>query len=342
MTNRQRIVCALRGETPDRVPFTAYGWMWGDRPTIAKLVERGLGLTHHYATYARRCPEASFEEETFDRDGHQWRRRVMKTPVGELEELYMGGWRQEFFVKKPEDYRVLEYVARHTVQEPDYEGFVEAEQQVGERGVAIVSAARSPIQDILVDHVGFENFCYHLADDVQELYSCYEALAERFVEMCQIIADGPGEFVKVWENFTAEAFGAERFKELHMPLYRRCSEILHGAGKRWMAHMDGRLARVQDLLPESGLDALESLTPPSEGDVPPERWRQVWPGLVLWVNVPVSWYGQPGDGLASRLRDLLERVDSRKGLLLEVSEDLPGNWAESIPVVLETLEQAGG
>jgi len=340
MTNRERILCALRGGTPDRVPFTTYEWMFSaDDPELRPLVERGLGLTRHVNTCNRRTPEVRWEETTFSRDGRTWRRRVMKTPIGDLEELYIENWRQEFFIKKPADYKVLEFVARHTIQEPDYEGFRAQEEALGERGVMIVNGYRSPIQEIWVENVGLANFCCHLADGVEELHRCYEALSERLLETCRIIAAGPGEFVKLWENFTAEPFGAERFARFHAPIYRKCCDILHASGKRVMAHTDGRLARVRAELNATPLDALESLTPPSEGDVPPQEWRTAWPDKALWVNVPVSWYSDPPAKFAARLHDLLDRVGSPRGLLLEISEDLPANWRQSIPVVLQVLEE---
>jgi hypothetical protein len=340
MTNRERMECALRGGTPDRVPFTTYEWMFGpEDKDFNRLVERGLGVTRHYETCLRKMPDVTFEDSTFERDGHKWTRRVMRTPVGELEELYADNWRQEFYIKKPRDYKVIEFIARHTMLEPNYEGFNEQREQMGERGAMIVAAYRSPIQEIMVELVGIGNFCYHLADGVQELYSCHEAMMTRALETCRIIAAGPGEFVKLWENYSAEPFGSARFAEFHMPFYRNCGELLHAAGKRLMAHTDGKIARTKDELNRAGLDILESLTPPAEGDVPPELWRDVWPELAFWVNVPVSWYFDPPEKLAWRLDDLLDRVDSRRGLLLEISEDLPSNWRESLPVVLEVLER---
>ena len=62
---------------------------------------------------------------------------------------------------------------------------------------------------------------------------------------------------------------------------------------------------------------------------------------MIWSNIPVSWYLDPPDKFAGRLRDLLSKVGSTRGLLLEISEDLPANWTESIPVALRTLEEWG-
>jgi len=341
MTNRERVACALRGGRPDKVPFTAYEWMWGEQhaDTVKRLIERGLSPTRHRDTCHRKVEGVSYEEQKFDRDGHAWVRTTMKTPAGSLEHLRMDGWTQEYFVKEPRDYRVIEWIARNTELSAAYDGFDEEQVKLGDQGVLIVSASRTPIQELMVERAGIQNFCYHLADEVEELYACHEAMVDLCLRQYEIIAKGPGEFVKLWENFTDDAFGPERFLRFHAPVYRRGAELMHAAGKRIMAHTDGTLRRVAHLMPQTGLDALESLTPPEEGDVPPERWGKLWPDMVFWSNVPVSWYGFPPKKFAARLRDLMGRIGRTHGLLLEISEDLPRNWPESIPVALDVLDE---
>lgn len=341
MTNRERIVKALRGGTPDRVPLTAYEWMWDDLEDIDHLIERGLSPTRHVETCQRSMPDVAFEEETYQEDGHQWRREYMRTPAGTLEKLSMDGWTQQYWVKEPSDYEVIEWAVRHSELDPNYAAFLREQEAMGDRGIVVVSAHRSPIQELMVDMVGLETFCYHLADEVEELFSCYDAMRERTEQELRIIADGPGEFVKLWENFTSEMFGPDRFRQFHLPVYERAAELFEPEGKRLMAHFDGLLARVQHLLPGSGVDILESITPPSEGDVPPDRWREIWPEMVFWCNVPVSWYGLSVPAFREKLEALLEDIGSTRGLLLEISEDLPRNWPESLPVVLEVLEEWG-
>jgi hypothetical protein len=342
MTKRERVRRALQGERVDQVPLTAYEWMWEDWGEIDHLARRGLTPTRHVATCRRMQPDVRFEEETFQKEGRQWQRQFMRTPVGMLEKLSLEGWTQEYWVKEPADYEVVEWMVGHTQLEENYAAFLGEQEAMGDDGIVIVSAHRSPIQELMVDLVGLQNFCYHLADDVEELYSCHEAMMERTGRELEIIAEGPGEFVKLWENFTAETFGADRFQQFHIPVYRRAAALFEPKGKRLMAHMDGEMARVRHLLSDSGLDILESLTPPSEGDVPPEQWRQLWPDMVFWANVPLSWYGEAPEAFADCLRHFLQAVGDTRGLLLEISEDLPRNWPESVPVVLEVLEEWEG
>ncbi|MFP4029439.1 MAG: hypothetical protein ACLFWL_16760 [Candidatus Brocadiia bacterium] len=339
MNIRQRIATALRGEQPDRVPFTAYEWMWGDEEKADVLIERGLGPTRHVETCRRQVPELQVEEEVWEENGHNWSRRIMHTPAGELERISMDGWTQEYFVKDPEDYEVVEWIARNTHLEENFAAFLREQEAMADRGIVVVSAHRTPIQEIMVELTGIENFCYHLADELEELARAHEAMLDRTLREIEIVARGPGEFVKLWENFTDEPFGPDRFRKFHLPVYQKVASVLHEEGKILAAHTDGWLSRVKEIIPDTGIDVLESLTPPSEGDVPPEEWNEIWPETVYWSNIPVSWYLEPVPIFADRLRVLLDRIGTQRGLLFEISEDLPRNWTESVPVVLEVLEE---
>ena len=174
---------------------------------------------------------------------------------------------QEYWLKSPADYQVMEYIVRHTRVEPDYAQLVRRRAWLGERGVCMVQAGRSPMQTILVDYAGLEAFSYHLADGFPELGALAEALLDQLVENCRLIAAGPGPYVSLLENLTAENWGPKRFARHHMPVYERILPILHAGGKTVHAHFDGKLACIAELLARTGIDGIESLTQPPEGDM---------------------------------------------------------------------------
>ena len=63
-------------------------------------------------------------------------------PAGSVQELYMDGWRQEFFIKEPRDYAVFEWSARHTEVAAAYNGFAPTVEDLGGDGIVCVSASR--------------------------------------------------------------------------------------------------------------------------------------------------------------------------------------------------------
>jgi EAL domain-containing protein (putative c-di-GMP-specific phosphodiesterase class I) len=85
---------------------------------------------------------------------------------------------------------------------------------------------------------------------------------------------------------------------------------------------------------------IESLTPPPEGDLTLAEARAVWPDKLFWSNINVACYELPPRELREEVLRRVEQaaVDGRM-LAFEVSEQYPDNWKESLPAVLEALEQ---
>ena len=91
-------------------------------------------------------------------------------------------------------------------------------------------------------------------------------------------------------------------------------------------------------LAETGFAGLESLTEPPEGDLTLAQARAAFPDKVFWANINVGLYALSPTKLRRWVR---ERVQAAApdgcGLVFEISENLPANWREAIPVVLQAL-----
>jgi hypothetical protein len=274
--------------------------------------------------------------------GRAGQRTTLRTPVGDVSQVEVDGWVQEYYLKAPADYRVMEYIVRQTRLTPDPASLESAERQVGERGLTLVGVGRSPMQTILVDYAGLENFSYHLADGFPELFALAEALEEQLLQRCRLTATGSGRFISLLENLTAESWGVARFRQYNLSVYAKLLPIFSQAGKRVYPHYDGQLARIAGLLEETEFAGIESLTEPPEGDMMLAQARARLPGKVLWVNINVGVYTLPPHRLREWVRERVRAVaPDGRGLVFEISEALPPNWRESIPVVLDTLRALG-
>jgi hypothetical protein len=83
---------------------------------------------------------------------------------------------------------------------------------------------------------------------------------------------------------------------------------------------------------------IESLTEAPEGNTIHAECREAWPDKVFWANINVDLYSQPAEVLAQAVIDKRNRA-GKKGFVFGISEDMPANYADSIPVVLKTLEE---
>ena len=344
MNIRERLEAFWAGERPDVIPFTIYQNEWRHTQNDAgwqSLYEKGLGVTWHLRTAKDIWPsEVEMRDETITENGKKLLKRIISTPVGEVYELYDDDWRQKHFLETAEDYAVLTYLAKNLEIAPCYDEYLEQEKAIAPYGVGMAFTGRTPNQTILVDLVGLENFAFHLFDLEAEMMELYEALLNNFRTRVEVVAEGPGTFVSVLENFTAETLGPRRFKQLLVPVYEACFPILQQAGKVVGTHYDGQLASCKDLIANAPMDLIESLTPPPEGDLTLAEARAVWPDKLFWSNINVACYDLPPEELKAEVLRRVEEgaVDGCK-LAFEVSEQYPDNWKESLHLVLDALEE---
>jgi hypothetical protein len=188
-----------------------------------------------------------------------------------------------------------------------------------------------------VDWAGTQQFCLDVAMGVDELFELYEAQKELFLEETRLIAEGPGEFVKWFENLTISMLGPQRYDDLLVSVYEEAIPMLEAAGKRVMVHYDGALSVIRDEIARAPFHIIESLTEPPEGDMTYDECRSAWPDKAFWGNINVDLYYRSEDELRDAVIAMRKRAGKR-AFAFEISEDLPRNWRESIPVVLETLE----
>ena len=343
MNIHERLEAFWAGERPDRIPYTIYQNEWRhnqDDPAWQAMYEAGLGVTWHVAAYRSDIRDVEIVTDTEERGGVSVRRQVMTTPTGSITQSWRNGWHDEYLLETKEDYRVMIEIVRNTELMPQYDLVRERFEEIRPYGVGLLGIGRTPLQTILVDFVGLESFAYHLVDYEEEVRELYDALLVQFRRRVEITAGAPGRFVSNLENFTSESLGPRRYEELLMPVYEECFPILQDAGKIIGCHYDGHTASCRDQIARAPMDLIESLTEPNEGDQTLSEARAVWPDKLFWCNIRVGDYNLPPAELRAKVLSLVEQggVDGRC-IAFEVSEQYPANWRESIPVVLNALEE---
>lgn len=342
MDPRERIEAFWAGERPDQIPYTIYWNEWRhtqDDPAWGPMFGAGLRVTFGVATAGTRHRNVEHLRTTVRENGQILQREILRTPVGEIYRDSQAGWVQKYWLQTAEDYRVMRYIVEHSEVFPNYEAYHRRETEVADYGIVHASlGSRSPLQVILVDYVGLESFALHLVDLQEEMVALYQALLGKMRQRAEIVAGGPGRYVSVLENFTAETLGPERFARYHMPVYQELFPMLQEAGKIVGTHFDGKLAACKDLIAEAPIDLIESLTPPPEGDLTLAEARAVWPKKLFWSNLNVSVYQLPPRRIAETVPDAVKQAaPDGRGLAFEVSEHIPQNWKDSMPVVLQAL-----
>lgn len=348
MTTRKNIFAALNGGTPDVTPLTFYSWMvtmdkkknehllFEDQ--WKRLYDMGLGICHHVRVIKEVQHGVTDSVKTEKIGSDVIETQIKETPVGTIQQSSKNGWHHEYWIKTPADYKVMTWIMENTELVPCFDEIHRGEELVGNNGLAVILASRTPAMSMNVDWAGTEQFCMDVALEVPEMMELYEARKKLFVQETELIAKGPGKFVKWLENLTISMMGPKKYAELLVPMYDECVPIYEAADKLVMVHYDGALNVIKDHVAKAPFHIVESLTEAPEGDMTYAECRQAWPDKVFWANINVDLYSKPKDVLRQAVIDKRNRA-GKKGFAFEISEDMPANYADSVPVVLKTLRE---
>ncbi|MBN1565215.1 MAG: hypothetical protein JXA10_15325 [Anaerolineae bacterium] len=340
---RERLAAFWAGERPAAIPYTTYANKipsdWSD-PVIQQMFADGLGVLRFIPTWTTTYRDIDVIDETITTNDTPQTRQIWRTPVGEISATWTQNWHQKYFLETPDDYRVMTYIVEHTDYAPAYESFTAQADALPPYMITVPRMGRTPLQTMLVDYAGLGNFALHLYEYEDEVRRLYDALLVKFRQLAAIVAAGPGRYINIVENFTAETLGPRRYAEFLLPVYEETMELFHDAGKVVGVHYDGKLASVKDLVARAPFDMIESLTPPPEGDMSLAEARAAWPDKLFWAHINLSCYELPPEQLKEEIWRRIEAgaPDGRR-LAFEVSEDQPPCWRESMPVILAALNE---
>ena len=310
-----------------------------------RLHSLGLGVINHVPLVEIDYPNLELIEQTSVVDGLSRRDVTWRTDRGELHEHYLGDadkgllpWRNEYLVKKPDDYlTVLSALEGAVVRGSDLR-FEQSETELAGKGLTIGDMDRTPLQKIQIDYVGLERFCFDFAEQVPQLRDLYELMRDIQLRQFRATVGSRATDLKLWENMSIEVLGPHAFRDFLAPAYRDVLAIVNDAGKRLHLHYDGRLKLIERDLQQLPFHGIDSLTPPPEGDLTFEEARQAWPDLFLWLHPTLEWFTQPLSTLRQRIEDSVRAVGPYR-FCFQISEDVPPQWHVTVPAVLETLQQ---
>jgi len=340
----EEIRAALRGQAPTHVPFTIYPGMLPRGRTERELRERGLAFCWRVTPFRRLMPDVKVSVVHERAGGVEARRTVYETPVGTVSELSRPGaygtWRLvEHRIKRLDDYRVAEFMARNTRYEPAYEEFLLAREQMGADGYVLGSSQYSPLLEIQVCLLGIERFCVELLDHEAEVLSLYEALRESQRRMYRVVARSPVEACLYGGNIMQETLGPERIELYVAPCWQEFAELMHEEGKLLGVHLDANNSLLLGPVARSPLDFIEAFTPPPDCDTSVAEARAAWPGKALWLNFPSSAHLREPDRIRQLTRALIAEAGDRRGFLLGVTEDVPRQvLLRSLSAILDVVE----
>jgi uroporphyrinogen-III decarboxylase len=146
------------------------------------------------------------------------------------------------------------------------------------------------------------------------------------------------------DNITAPMIGEPLFRRHCMPYYSEMAAMAKSVNPDAIVtvHMDGELRPLAKAIAASGVQGLDSFTPPPDCDLTVAEALTHWPDMRLFVNVPSSVHLGTPDAIKRAVGEILQQGASSGHLWLQISEDVPPlRWRESYPAIVEAVREFG-
>ena len=234
-------------------------------------VHRGLGIYNLWAMpYSTRLENVDVEVTTEGDQTHV----EYRTPVGTVSTtiLYDEGMRQagisithllRYAIEDGADYAPVRYIFDHARVEPNYAGYDEFAEGVGDRGIAaaFLSLAASPMHLLQRELMPIQFFFYELYDHPDELNQCAASIGAYFERVFEVAAGSSAEVLLLGANYDARVTYPPFFEQHILPWLKRFAEVLHPMGKFLLTHTDGENTGLLDLYLASEIDVADSICP---------------------------------------------------------------------------------
>jgi uroporphyrinogen-III decarboxylase len=374
VTDRERMLAAIRGEPVDRIPWaprldlwyranklagTLLGKYagatlremtddlgWGchaivpdftDLSGAGDATDRGLGVYNLSCMPFRTTFENVEKRVSLDGD-----RTIVEyvTPEGAIRTVALldAAMRaagisishlEEHAFKGEADYGALGFLFENARVEPNYDGYGEYRDFVGERGLAaaFVSLAASPMHLVQRELMPFETFVFEMNDRPDEMARLAERIGAYWRKITEVTAGAPAELVFMGANYDAMITYPPLFAEHILPTLRDYSAQLHAKGKYLLTHTDGENAGLLEHYVAAGFDVADSICPAPMTSLSFKQHRDAFDGKIAIMggvpSVALLEESMSDDEFARFLDGFFEEIGRGDHLILGISDTTP-------------------
>jgi uroporphyrinogen-III decarboxylase len=377
MTSRERVLTAMRGGIPDRVPISPrigaflpgyYGASsWMHHLKAAKEFGYDICLATSHAVpsfihapdlrYGFVAPEVEVVQETREQDGGITVKRTFKTPAGPLTDVTFrapGGReygvspspvKHEHLIKDRDDLERIRYIlpGPETVNMATYH---EIDQLVGDAGI-IEMSQYPPFDHFLGDARGVIQLMmdYHLDRDFfDEMFALFETHSQAVLKAA--LEQGVRYVFGSWFYASLSAgWSPTIFRDYFVPQIRAAAELVHSYDGIYHAYDDGKMMETLGDYVDAGVDVIETLTPPPVGDVDLAEAKRLYGDKVcLKGYVDLLYVLKMGtvEDVRRTVREAIEIASPGGGFILGTSDSIrEGTPIENIRAYFETAHAYG-
>jgi uroporphyrinogen-III decarboxylase len=346
-TSRRRLLTALAGGTPDRVPVNTYelagrnslDWC-NQQPSYRGLMDYIRAHTDCMTNWNPRpatdrytCEErflcsdypVEFGTRTEFAGGFERTTRICHTPKGDLRQVTQKAadvhttWNVEHWCKSAADVDKalsVPYEPAHY----DASNLPRVRAELGEAGIIIASVGDPAY--LAADLMSFQDYLMWAFEQTDHFAHTVEIIAERVMENLRRQLDccvldlyrivGP-------EYFTPPYLSPAMFRRFVLPHVTEMTRLIHDRGAKVRLHCHGKMRHVLDMILETGCDGIDPCEPPPDGDIElDEVKRRCQPRKVsVWGNLELKLLeqGTPGQ-VRAEVRNIMAQAKEGGGFVL--------------------------
>ena len=235
-----------------------------------------------------------------------WHYLTLKWPVQTEEELKVATWREQ-----------------HTTWAWDQAKYDELQATVGDLGAPTMYMPRMNVQDLYINQMGVAAGIYAIYDWTDTVEAYFRALEDSHDRLIDVMVASPVDIIDFGENVHAGTLSPQLFRKHHLPACQRRCERLHAAGKFVSSHWDGDTRPLLPYARETGLDAIEAITPQPQGDVTLDEIKgALGDTMFLMDGIPAIYFDETFsvDVLVNCVRRLIDLFAPK--LVLGISDEI--------------------
>lgn len=200
---------------------------------------------------------------------------VLHTPKGDLYQIYQfstigePGYMIRYLVQDEEDLEKLASVPYEPVHFTQFDALELRKAKLGEKGVVMINLPHAGFA--LQCQTGSENLAYFSVDCRELVDSLIGTYAARLLDYVkEIIAQGITDTPFAWcgpELLTPPLLTPQDFMDFCYKYDKPLCDAIHDGGNYVWVHCHGKVAKLLDAYIDMGVDVLNPLEPPKNGDI---------------------------------------------------------------------------
>lgn len=365
MTERERLLHVLKGETPDRVPWFADLGHWfraesGQQWDLFKVnnCTEEIAELHREVKAGWYIEVGSLHEEYYEDDVVREKeiigdRAIEKFLTRHGEIRMERKWNPvsyswditKLMVEDLNDLKILLYATERRKFRPKYENWQRIEEVGHDIGLGFPSLGYTGLGSLMSYYMGVQNTIYALFETPDLMKHYIDTFNRKHLELVDLYCQSPAPHLIFTDNLSGDVQPPDLFREYSFTHYQGIARHLHEAGKTVSTHIDGIINGIIGLTAEAGIDVADACTPMPTGDLTPlEIRKQAGDKMILMGGIsPAMWLPSTCEkDFIDHVREWLDlRLISSRLVQSAGDQVPPGTEFKRIKLVYELVEEYG-